>query len=263
MADEAEGSAPADERASGAGAAELWWIAAGIVHDIGNVLMCLRADALTIDGRLASVGADIVAHTGAPGGFLRGRVEECRATAHAFITGLDTLGSQVTDLRRLYSSASARMAHGTADLRRAIARTTLLARGRLALPVEVAGPPVVPVVGDEDAIVRVLLNLVLNATEALAGARDGQVAIRIQHSRGRVECDVVDNGPGVSAEALSRLFMTGGRVVGEEGGADRRRGLGLAVSRALMRQMGGDLQLLCTGPQGSTFRVTLRPAESP
>jgi C4-dicarboxylate-specific signal transduction histidine kinase len=148
----------------------------------------------------------------------------------------------------------------TIDLRRAVDRTGVIAGARLTSPLEVESPAVVPVLGDQDTIGRVVLNLVLNAAEALAGDPHGRVRVRITEAPGVAICDVSDNGPGLSSAARERLFQTQALT----GGAEGTRGLGLAVSRALMREMGGELELLATGPGGTCFRLVLRapaPAE--
>jgi two-component system C4-dicarboxylate transport sensor histidine kinase DctB len=66
---------------------------------------------------------------------------------------------------------------------------------------------------------------------------------------------VVDRGPGISPGVLPRLFEP--FVTAKPAGDGM--GLGLFVSRHLLRAAGGDLRLLSTGPTGTTFRMLLPP----
>ncbi len=101
---------------------------------------------------------------------------------------------------------------------------------------------------DRDLLYRVFMNLGRNAFDA------GATSVTV---RGRAEgeyflVDISDNGPGVPpivTTQIFRPFTTGGRA----GGA----GLGLAISRDLVRAHGGNIALVDTGPAGSTFRFTL------
>ena len=92
-------------------------------------------------------------------------------------------------------------------------------------------------------------NLVQNAIEATpAGAT---VAVIFRNGGASLTLLVSDEGPGIPAEIQAGLF-TPGRS-GRPGGS----GLGLAISQLLARQIGATLELDSTGPDGTTFRVTL------
>jgi signal transduction histidine kinase len=69
----------------------------------------------------------------------------------------------------------------------------------------------------------------------------------------RVVCEVIDNGRGVEPQIRSRLFEPFATTREASGGT----GLGLAVSRDLIRAAGGELELVQTGPTGTTFRLRL------
>jgi signal transduction histidine kinase len=67
-----------------------------------------------------------------------------------------------------------------------------------------------------------------------------------------VEIEVADNGPGLPPRAREKLFRP------FEGSARAGgTGLGLAIARELVRGHGGDLTLLATDKDGTTFRITL------
>jgi signal transduction histidine kinase len=92
-------------------------------------------------------------------------------------------------------------------------------------------------------------NLVQNAIEAAAPT--GRVTVEMQREAGGIALQVADNGPGIPAAVRDHLFEPG--YSGRTGGT----GLGLAISQLLARQIGASLALVATGPEGTTFRLTL------
>ncbi len=110
--------------------------------------------------------------------------------------------------------------------------------------------PALPVHADRDQMFRVVLNLVKNACEALHGT--GAIVVSAACEPGALAIDIADNGPGMSAAVKAKLFQPFVSA-GHPGGS----GLGLAIARDLARGHGGEVALLATGPQGTTFRITL------
>jgi signal transduction histidine kinase len=101
---------------------------------------------------------------------------------------------------------------------------------------------------DRDLLYRVFMNLGRNAFAAGANA----VTIRAKGEGKYLLVDFCDNGPGVPEAIKPQIFqpfVTGGRA----GGA----GLGLTITRELVRAHGGDIALAETGAGGTTFRFTL------
>jgi signal transduction histidine kinase len=92
-------------------------------------------------------------------------------------------------------------------------------------------------------------NLVENAIEATP--EGGCVRLHLCDEAGATICEVADEGPGIPAEAQGRLFQP--QPSTKEGGS----GLGLAITRQLALALGGDVRLLRTDRNGSTFRVEL------
>lgn len=122
---------------------------------------------------------------------------------------------------------------------------------------------------DDDAVVQILLNLVKNAAETLAGRDDAKITVstgyRHGHSAGRGPDDrprnapimicVTDNGPGVPAHILPDLFRP--FASGRSGGT----GLGLALVDRLARDMGGAIEYARDEATGLThFRLMLARA---
>ena len=73
--------------------------------------------------------------------------------------------------------------------------------------------------------------------------------------RNRVWLDVIDNGGGITRDEASTVFEKFAR--GNQAGRDQGAGLGLPISRAIMRAMGGDLNVQFTEHGTSFFRITL------
>jgi len=92
-------------------------------------------------------------------------------------------------------------------------------------------------------------NLVQNAVEATAAGR--RVGVQLRNGGGAVTMTVTDEGPGIPAEVRPHLFEPGRS--GRPGGS----GLGLAISRLLARQIGATLALDSTGPDGTSFSLTV------
>jgi C4-dicarboxylate-specific signal transduction histidine kinase len=97
---------------------------------------------------------------------------------------------------------------------------------------------------------QIVVNLVLNACEALAGVEgDRRVAISTAERDGHVELAVRDNGPGPAPEVTTRLFEP--FVTTKPEGL----GVGLAICRSIAERHGGHLS--ADTPPGGGFRMTL------
>ncbi|MCB9601227.1 MAG: ATP-binding protein [Sandaracinus sp.] len=91
------------------------------------------------------------------------------------------------------------------------------------------------VVGHADRLEQVVLNLLLNAKDAMAGT--GTVHVRLRRDEDVAELVVRDEGPGIAPEILDRLFepFVTTKPVGQG------TGLGLAVCHTLIERLGGTI----------------------
>ena len=112
----------------------------------------------------------------------------------------------------------------------------------------------VTVLADRQRLLQVLLNLLSNAIKY--GARDGTVAIGLTRDGDLAAIDIDDDGPGITAALQDRLFAPFDRL-GAERGKTEGAGLGLAVSKALMQAMRGDVALGDKDGPGSRFTLTV------
>jgi signal transduction histidine kinase/ActR/RegA family two-component response regulator len=123
-----------------------------------------------------------------------------------------------------------------------------------------------PVHGDEPRLVQVVVNLVTNAAQAIVEAklaerepkRDIVIAVRIAAAEpGFIALEVRDTGPGISDEDLRRLAEPYFTTRANAGGT----GLGLFLSRGIIEQHGGRLEIESTVGEGTLARVVLPSAE--
>lgn len=120
------------------------------------------------------------------------------------------------------------------------------------------------VTGSRADLGQVLLNLLLNAAEALHEAADRNVNIQLHDAPGnRIQLDVLDTGPGISESERDRLFDPFFTTKGKLGGGNREStGLGLSISSRIAVQHGGTLTVRNRGGSGAHFRLEL-PKASP
>jgi signal transduction histidine kinase len=109
----------------------------------------------------------------------------------------------------------------------------------------VDAPPGLVAMGDPRLLSRVLSNLIGNSIEALRAG--GEIRVSAARRNGRIETSVEDDGPGVPAETLTRLFDP--YFSAKSGGT----GLGLAIAKKIVEEHGGTIGA-ANRPEGG-FRV--------
>jgi two-component system, NtrC family, sensor kinase len=109
------------------------------------------------------------------------------------------------------------------------------------------------VLGNDGQLQQVFTNLILNAAEAVAGRADGyaRVSARVEGERALVT--VEDNGKGMSAAVLEKIFQPFFSTRVAQGGT----GLGLSVTRNIVRQHGGKIGVDSEPGRGARFVVEL------
>jgi signal transduction histidine kinase len=111
---------------------------------------------------------------------------------------------------------------------------------------------------DRDAVDRILKNLISNAVKYSPGGGRVSIAVGPVVDRpGMVELSVEDDGVGIPARHLSRIFDKYVRVPDRKTTTVRGLGLGLALVRALAEAHGGCVEVESLPGKGSTFRVFL------
>jgi signal transduction histidine kinase len=112
--------------------------------------------------------------------------------------------------------------------------------------------------GDRVQLQQVMLNLIVNAIQAMSGigegARELQISIEAVPSEGGVRVGVRDTGPGLNPDSLSRLFEPF-YTTKPEG-----MGMGLSICRSIIEAHGGRLWAIPCEPQGALFQFAI-PAD--
>jgi signal transduction histidine kinase len=112
------------------------------------------------------------------------------------------------------------------------------------------------VLGDEERLVEVVMNLVANAITASAAG--GTVRVAIEHAHAQALIVVADDGVGIPHDALARIFDPYVQAPGAAAGT----GLGLAIVKSIVEAHGGDIVVQSEPGRGSRFTVRLPPLEA-
>ena len=116
-------------------------------------------------------------------------------------------------------------------------------------------PEAVYVSANPDRLRQVLINTLSNAVK-YNPSETPEIHVRAQRNGDNVLIDVIDNGGGVSRDDANMIFEKFAR--GSRADRGQGAGLGLAISRAVMRKMGGELTLEFAPDDTSYFRLSLK-----
>lgn len=112
-------------------------------------------------------------------------------------------------------------------------------------------PPDIEFSVDIELLEQVVINLLKNAIHALEGANNPQITMRgFLNKRGRVTIQVVDNGVGILPEVLDKIFIPFFTT------KPKGSGIGLSLSRQIMRLHGGSITAYSVPSYGTTFTLT-------
>jgi len=111
-------------------------------------------------------------------------------------------------------------------------------------------PPGLDLTADPELIEQILINLIKNALESVRGLPDAEVTLSAQiGARGRTAVQVSDNGPGIVEEAMEKIFIP--FFTTKKDGS----GIGLSLSRQIMRQHGGTLSVFSDPDRQTVFTL--------
>lgn len=136
------------------------------------------------------------------------------------------------------------------DLNEAVARVCSAWKASPSISLVKELRPLPPVLVDQEQLHKVLLNLVLNADEAMSGK--GEVRIETGQRDGWAFISVSDNGPGMEAEFIRRSLFKPFQSTKKRG-----LGIGLFQSKMIVEAHGGKLEVESVPGKGATFRVML------
>ncbi len=243
-------------------------LAAGVAHEINNPLAALIANLNFAAEDIARVGQDVrsTASGGADGedataGWLAARLRDIEEPLRDARESADRIRLIVRDLKLFSRVEEERL--GPVDVRRVIESSLRMAwneiRHRARLVKDYGDVP--PVQASEARLGQVVLNLLVNAAQAIPEGRADKNEIRVvtnQDGQGRVAIEIRDTGSGIPAPVISRIFdpffTTKPVGVGT--------GLGLAICHRIVTALGGRILVESQAGMGSAFRIVLPIATS-
>ena len=165
------------------------------------------------------------------------------------------IATQLRALGRLEAAVLEPVALGTAV--RAALTAVAEAYQQAGIRVELRMPPALPSIRAQPVLLeQVLVNLLMNARDAMQGSALRRLVIEGERLQDGVALAMTDSGPGLPPESEGRLFeafyttKTGGRGTG----------LGLAFCRSVMQRFGGNVSLTNSATRGAMARLTFRRA---
>lgn len=234
-------------------------LAAGLAHDLASPISTLKVSLSALGQALHEIDEALRTAGGST------RVAAAVARGRSAATSLDEVSDFMHRMTRDFVrfARGGTTAGGRGDVRGATetavryTRTSIANRASLALRVARD----LPVAVAERTLVRVISNLILNASDAFPGndAAKNWIVITAERAGRSIHLDITDNAGGVLPEVRPNLFVP--LVSSKKGPRGNGLGLGLAVSRALLREVSGDLILVATGPAETRFRCILPVVE--
>lgn len=238
-------------------------VVAGVAHEINNPNQLVLMNARVLDDTWADATRVLDAYYEENGDFLLGGLPygEMRQTipdlihdTHDGARRIDRIVNHLKDFAR----PRGHVGQETFDLNEAVERAVgllqhVIQKRTACFQVEL-GEELPRLQGDLQHVEQVVVNLVVNALEALPGAERG-VAVSTQYCAAEhsLQLDVTDEGIGVPPEHLDRLCDPFFTTKQEQGGT----GLGLAITYTLVRDHGGRLTFESVPGQGTCARVML------
>jgi signal transduction histidine kinase len=119
---------------------------------------------------------------------------------------------------------------------------------------QVLDQPLPAVCANEDHLQHAVLNVLMNAIEAISGREQGRILVTAAAAEGRVELTIDDDGPGCAPEICDYLFEP---YVTTKPQSGRVIGLGLPVARYLLQLAGGTINSVAKPSPGARFVVSL------
>jgi signal transduction histidine kinase len=225
-------------------------MAAGIAHEINNPLAFIRANL----GQLQRMGVEVERSNGASDSALVEELADLREVAEDALDGIDRIERIVGDMRQL--SSAPREGFAPTDVNEVVGEAARLIGLRRGSPVEITTslaetPP--SVLGVSQLLVQGVLNLLVNAHQALQGTEGAQIDLQTHCSGDEVLIRVRDNGPGISDEIRTRIFDPFFTTKAPEEGT----GLGLAIVRDIFDDHGGVVEVDCPAEGGTIFTARI------
>jgi signal transduction histidine kinase len=239
--------------------AALGRLMAGVAHEVKNPLNAMTIHLELLKQKLAQHAAVGVPAGASPRGLDEGRGEGGPADPSKHVNVI------ADEIRRLDQVVAGFLKFARPDelklqpvkmdtLVSDVVTTATPEAERHGVTIKVDCPPELPPIHADPGMLRqALLNLALNACQAMPGGGTLKIAAR-PASRRRVEIDVEDTGVGIAPEHLSRIFDL--YFTTKEKGS----GIGLSMVYRIVQLHDGEVEVQSTPGMGTRFRITLAQA---
>ena len=207
---------------------EISLITAGINHEIRNPLNSLYLSFQMLEPMLDSADSEVAFHSGS----LKKEIRRIRDIIERFssLTHEIRVNREAIDWPGILEELQSRWKKE---------------EPRLEIALDLSEVP--PLASDRSLIIQVLDNIVRNAAEAGAA----RISIRVQPHRDKTRVSVLDDGPGIAPEQLKYIFDP---FVSFK---SRGSGIGLALARRIIGQLGGKIDARSVEGQGAEFVIHL------
>ncbi|MBU1195466.1 MAG: ATP-binding protein [Proteobacteria bacterium] len=209
-------------------------VAASLAHEIKNPLASIKG------------AAEILADEVLPGHPKYEFIEIMRAE-------ISRLNHSVEDVLKLFSGKPQQDTFARQEGEKIVQRVLALLETRLQqkhIQVSVlAHPDVSGFMMNEDAMIQVLMNIIINAVDAVE--KNGIIQIHIKPDKKGCLVRIEDNGPGIPKADMQTVFNS--FVTFKEGGT----GLGLSISRKIIERLGGQIEVENSALGGAAFLIYL------
>jgi signal transduction histidine kinase len=225
-----------------------------VLHELANPAAAVQTNVHWVDDTIRELSR--LAAGGAPE--LVELVKELSMASTDTVQAIDVLVARIDRFRQGEPSTP----HPSgADLSRAVQAAVVIVqselRKRARLHLELGEVP--PVAADATQLSQILVNLLMNACEAVEPGRSeqNQILVRTRAAKGRAILDVEDTGSGIAPELLPRVFDPFVTSKGQ----DVARGFGLAIVRELVEKLQGEIHVSSQVQRGTRFTVEIPLAD--
>lgn len=228
-------------------------LAGGVAHEVNNPMAFIAANVRAVRETLDDVKAFLEGE--------RGDSEELRILVEDSTAALDEAGVGVERVRKIvqglkaFADDRAIVAHPIA-LADSLDRAVRRAQPRPGLLISWTGRAARRAMGDPGRLDEAFVEIVKNALQACESRAGASIRLRTWEDDGRICAEVGDDGPGMPAEVVARIFEPFYTTHDIGGGT----GMGLTIAHGVVRQLGGEIRVESEPGKGTRVVVTLPAA---
>lgn len=217
-------------------------LSAGVAHEINNPAAALSANLAYLGEKLGR-------------GEIPADARECIEESEAAVSRIAKIVAQLLDSSR--AAAHPNRPEMSVSVLEVVHASLAMSKARIGTNVTttVDVDASVFVRGDESSLGQVLVNVIVNAAQAIPTDRAGRIHVCAKTVGERVRLEIEDDGPGMTAETARRVYEPFFTTKAQGEGT----GLGLSVSLGLVRSMGGELSFV-TSEAGTIMSIVLDAA---